>query len=72
MLKMYYLLILINEIVLYFKEMSDSSDVHNNTTIVTRSRQQSPFKMSSISDDDSDFDFKIKNKTKATKRYCFN
>lgn len=52
--------------------MSESSDVHNNTTIVTRSKQQSSFKMLSISDDDSDIDFKIKNKTKATKRYCFN
>ncbi|XP_027843742.2 transcriptional regulator ATRX homolog isoform X2 [Aphis gossypii] len=49
-------------------EMSESSDVHNNTTIVTRSKQQSSFKMLSISDDDSDIDFKIKNKTKATKR----
>lgn len=69
---MYYLLTIINEIVFYFKEMSESSDIQNNTTIVTRSRQQSPFKILSISDDDSVSDFKIKKKTKATKRYCFN
>ncbi|XP_025200654.1 transcriptional regulator ATRX homolog isoform X2 [Melanaphis sacchari] len=50
-------------------EMSeDSSNVHNNTTIVTRSRQLSPFKMPSMSDDESDFNFKIKSKTKGSKR----
>jgi len=54
---------------MYFKEMSESSDIHNNTTIVTRSSKVTPFKMPSTSDDDSDFEFKIKNKTKGVKRY---
>ncbi|XP_060841737.1 transcriptional regulator ATRX homolog isoform X3 [Rhopalosiphum padi] len=49
-------------------EMSESSDIHNNTTIVTRSSKVTPFKMPSTSDDDSDFEFKIKNKTKGVKR----
>ncbi|XP_022173099.1 transcriptional regulator ATRX homolog isoform X2 [Myzus persicae] len=49
-------------------DLSDLSDVHNNTTIVTRSRQLSPFKVSSTSDSDSDVYLNLNTKTKGKKR----
>ncbi|XP_060869537.1 transcriptional regulator ATRX homolog [Metopolophium dirhodum] len=49
-------------------DLIELSDIHDNTTIVTRSGRLSPLKISSTSDSDSDFDFKGKTKTKGTKR----
>ncbi|KAL4113339.1 hypothetical protein QTP88_016979 [Uroleucon formosanum] len=48
-------------------DLAELSDIHDDTTIVTRSRRLSPLKISS-SDSDSDFDFKGKTKIKGTKR----
>ncbi|KAL5240096.1 hypothetical protein ACI65C_007506 [Semiaphis heraclei] len=49
-------------------DLSEISDVHNNTTIVTRSKRLSPLKVSSTMDSDSDFDFNEKTKAKGKKR----
>lgn len=50
--------------------MSELSDIHDNSTIITRSTRLSPHKMPPISDDDNNSNYKGEKTTRGSKRYC--